>query len=61
MSLKHKQKVYLSLSNDLLKFVEEQSHILSVTKSKYITSLLLKECEIYQRKKINKIIEGVKS
>lgn len=61
MSLKHKQKVYLSLSNDLLEFVEEQSRILNVTKSKYITSLLLREYEIYQRKKIDKIIEGVRS
>ena len=58
MSLKHKQKVYLSLDNDLLDFVEEQSRILGIPKSKYITSLLLREYEIYQRKRINKIIEG---
>ena len=58
MSLKHKQKVYLSLDNDLLDFVEEQSHILGISRSKYITSLLLREYEIYQRKRINKIIEG---
>jgi len=58
MSLKHKQKVYLSLSNDLLEFVDEHSHTLNMTKSKYITSLLLKEYENYKRKKIDKIIEG---
>jgi len=58
MSLKHKQKVYLSLDNDLLDFVEEQSRILGISRSKYITSLLLREYEIYQRKRINKIIEG---
>lgn len=58
MSLKHKQKVYLSLDNDLLDFVEEQSRILDISRSKYITSLLLREYEVYQRKRINKIIEG---
>jgi hypothetical protein len=58
MSLKHKQKVYLSLDNDLLDFVEEQSRILGISRSKYITSLLLRQYEIYQRKRINKIIEG---
>ena len=58
MSLKHKQKVYLSLDNDLLDFVEEQSRILGISRSKYIASLLLREYEIYQRKRINKIIEG---
>jgi len=58
MSLKYKQKVYLSLDNDLLDFVEEQSRILGISKSKYITSLLSREYEIYQRKRINKIIEG---
>lgn len=58
MSLKYKQKVYLSLDNDLLDFVEEQSRILGISRSKYITSLLLREYEIYQRKRINKIIEG---
>ncbi len=60
MSLKHKQKVYLSRDNDLLEFVEEQSRIFDISKSKYITSLLLREYEVYQRKKIDKIIEGVK-
>jgi hypothetical protein len=59
MSLKHKQKVYLSLSNNLLEFVENQSRILDMTKSKYITSLLLREYESYQRKRIDKIIEGL--
>jgi hypothetical protein len=58
MSLKHKQKVYLSLSNDLLDFVQEQSRVLGISRSKYITSLLLREYEVYQRKRINKIIEG---
>ena len=58
MSLKHKQKVYLSLGNDLLEFVEEQSRILDISKSKYITSLLLREYEGYQRKRIDKIVEG---
>ena len=58
MSLKHKQKGYLSLGNDLLEFVEEQSRILDISKSKYITSLLLREYEGYQRKRIDKIIEG---
>jgi len=60
MSLKHKQKVYLSLSNDLLEYVDEQSRTLNMTKSKYITNLLLKEYENYKRKKIDKIIEGVR-
>lgn len=58
MSLKHKQKVYLSLDNDLLVFVDEQSAVLDISRSKYITSLLLREYEIYQKKKIDKIIEG---
>lgn len=59
MSLKYKTKVYFSLSDDLLEFVEEQSHILNMTKSKYITKVLLKEYEKYQKKKIDKIIEDV--
>jgi hypothetical protein len=58
MALIHKQKVYLSLSHDLLKFISEQSHILDISNSKYITNLLLREYESYQRKRINKIIEG---
>ena len=59
MSLKHKQKVYLSLSNELLEFVKEQSCLLNITKSKYVTSFILKEYEKYQKKKIDKIIEGI--
>lgn len=58
MSLKYKTKVYFSLRDDLLEFVQEQSHILNVTKSKYITNILLKEYEKYRKKKIDKIIEG---
>lgn len=58
MSLKNKQKVYLSLNNDLLEFVDDQSKKLDITKSKYITSFLLREYENYERKKIDKIIEG---
>lgn len=59
MSLKYKTKVYFSLRDDLLEFVQEQSHILNVTKSKYITNILLKEYEKYRKKKIDKIIEGI--
>jgi len=58
MSLKHKQKIYLSLGNDLLEFVEEQSRIIDISRSNYITTLLLREYESYQRKRIDKIIEG---
>ena len=57
MSLKHKQKVYLSLSKNLLEFVIERSDILNITKSKYITNLLSRECESYKKQKIDEIIE----
>lgn len=58
MSLKHKKKVYLSLDNKLMNFVEDQSNHLSITKSKYISKLVLKEYEIENKKIIDKIIEG---
>jgi len=58
MSLKHKKKVYLSLDNKLMAFVEGQSSNLNITKSKYISALLLKEYEIENKKIIDKIIEG---
>ena len=58
MSLKHKKKVYLSLDNKLMDFVEEQSNNLGLTKSKYISILLLKEYETENKKIIDKIIEG---
>jgi hypothetical protein len=61
MSLKHKKKVYLSLNKELIEFVEEQSCKLNTTKSKFMTSLLLKEYENNQRKKIDKILEGTDS
>ena len=58
MSLKHKKKVYLSLNNILMDFVNEQSDNLGLTKSKYISTLLLKEYESENKKIIDKIIEG---
>jgi len=58
MSLKHKKKVYLSLNNILMDFVNEQSDNLGLTKSKYISTLLLKEYEAENKKIIDKIIEG---
>lgn len=58
MSLKYKTKVYFSLRDDLLEFVQEQSHILNMTKSKYVTNILLKEYGKYRKNKIDKIIEG---
>ena len=61
MSLKNKKKVYLSLDNKLMSFVEDQSNNLSITKSKYISKLLLKEYEVENKKIIDKIIEGSKN
>lgn len=61
MSLKHKQKVYLSLDSNLLNFVEEKSQEVNITRSKFIRNLLIKEYKHFQRKKIEKIIEGENS
>lgn len=58
MSLKHRKKIYLSVTQELLEFIEEKTNILKITRSKYITGLLSKEHQDYQRNKIDKIIEG---
>ena len=59
MALKNKKKVYLSLNEDLIQFIEEKSNSLKITKSKYISTLLNKEHDFFQKKKIEQIIEGV--
>jgi metal-responsive CopG/Arc/MetJ family transcriptional regulator len=59
MSLKNKTKVYLSLDLDLLNFVQERSNTLGVKRARYISDLLQKDFDHYQKEKINKIIEGV--
>jgi|TARA_B110000503_G_scaffold110258_1_gene165033 hypothetical protein len=59
MSLKNKTKVYLSLDLDLLNFVQERSNTLGVKRARYISNLLQKDFDHYQKEKINKIIEGV--
>ena len=43
MALKNKKKVYLSLNEDLIQFIEEKSNSLKITKSKYISTLFNKE------------------
>lgn len=58
MSLKFKKKIYLSLDEDLLKFVEEQVSALNTTRSIYIRKLLMIECEKHRKTMIDKIIEG---
>ena len=58
MSLKFKKKIYLSLDEDLLKFIDEQANILNTTRSKYIRKLLNVEHYIHTKRAIDKIIEG---
>ena len=54
MSLKNKTKVYLSLDLDLLNFVQERSNTLGVKRARYISDLLQKDFDHYQKEKINK-------
>jgi hypothetical protein len=58
MSLKFKKKIYLSLDEDLLKFVEERVNTLNTTRSIYIRKLLMIEHEKHTKTIIDKIIEG---
>ena len=58
MSLKFKKKIYLSLDEDLLKFVEERVNTLKTTRSIYIRKLLMIEYEKHTKTIIDKIIEG---
>lgn len=58
MPLKFKKKIYLSLDENLLKFVDEQASALNTTKSSYIRKLLMEEYEVHTKRVIDKIIEG---
>jgi hypothetical protein len=58
MSLKNKTKVYLSLAPHLLSYVQERSAELGINRTKYISNLLKKDYDLYQKEKINNIIEG---
>lgn len=58
MSLRFKKKIYLSLDQDLLKFVDEQASILNITRSSYIRKLLMTKYEVHTKKVIDAIIEG---
>jgi hypothetical protein len=59
MSLKLKKKIYLSLDKEVLQFVDEQSEKLKLSRAKYIHKLLSKEHDLYKKKMIDKIIEGI--
>ena len=59
MSLKNKTKVYLSLDQDSLSHVKERSVFLGKSRARYISDLLKEDYEKHQKKKIDKIIEGV--
>jgi metal-responsive CopG/Arc/MetJ family transcriptional regulator len=58
VSLKFKKKIYLSLDEDLLKFVDKQISALNTTRSDYIRKLLIIEYEVQTKRTIDKIIEG---
>ena len=58
MTLVNKTKIYMSLDKSLLEFVDSQSDELNITRSKYISGLLLKEYNLRQKRKIDMVIEG---
>ena len=58
MSLKNRTKVYLSLEPHLLSYIRERSDDLGINRARYISDLLKKDYDLYQKNKINKIIEG---
>ena len=59
MPLKFKTKIYLSLDKELLQFVDEQSKKRKISRSKYIHKLISTEHELFKKKMIDKIIEGI--
>jgi predicted DNA binding CopG/RHH family protein len=61
MPLKNKIKVYLSLAPHLLNHVQERSAELGINRATYISNLLKKDYDLYQKEKINNIIEGKKN
>lgn len=58
MSLKNKKKIYLSLNEEVLQFVETESCRKNMTRSKFINEVLLREYEKHKNIKIDSIIEG---
>ena len=58
MVLKNKKKVYLSFPKNLLDFMEEEISKKNITRTKYINQLVKKELEKFQKRKIEKILEG---
>lgn len=58
MPLKFKKKIYLSLDENILKFVDEQAALSNTTRTTYIRKLLMAEYEIQTNRAIDKIIEG---
>lgn len=58
MALKKRKKVYLSFDQELLNFLDHESKNKSVSRTKYINDILIKEFNKIKKKKIDQIIEG---
>lgn len=58
MTTNNRHRIYMNFPKELYDFLSEQSKIKKYTKAKYMNELLLKEYRIFQKKKIDSIIEG---
>jgi hypothetical protein len=59
MALKNKIKVYLSFSNELLRFIDEQAEAKKITRTKFINDILKKEHDKKKKELIESVIEGI--